>query len=60
MNWRKSSRSGNVQNCVELARPDEGARVRDSKVPGRGVITLTPEGWASFLSAVKGGKFDRT
>ncbi|GGS52633.1 DUF397 domain-containing protein [Actinokineospora fastidiosa] len=31
--WRKSSRSGAVGNCVELAPLDGGTAVRDSKCP---------------------------
>jgi hypothetical protein len=58
MNWRKSSLSDNVQNCVELARPANGALVRDSKAPGAGTINLTAASWMAFLTAVKDGKLD--
>jgi hypothetical protein len=33
LRWRKSSRSGNVTNCVEVADLGARLRVRDSKNP---------------------------
>lgn len=56
--WRKSSYSTNGGNCVEIG---EGATdvvpVRDSKDPHGPALTFTMEGWADFVSAVKGGRF---
>lgn len=56
--WRKSSYSTNGGNCIEIA---EGIThmvpVRDSKDPHGPALTFTTEGWADFVSAVKGGQF---
>ncbi|MEU0517131.1 DUF397 domain-containing protein [Streptosporangium sp. NPDC006007] len=67
--WRKSSFSGNGQNCVEVALTDELAEakygdlaslflVRDSKDPRGPVLAFTPSGWDAFLGGVKQGEFD--
>lgn len=57
--WRKSSRSNNGGNgnCVEIALNGSGARVRDSKSRANSEVTA-PE-WASFISAVKRGDFEK-
>lgn len=49
--WRKSSRSGNVGNCVEVATnlPDVIA-VRDSKDTTGPVLTFAPAQWATFTT----------
>jgi hypothetical protein len=55
--WRKSRYSGNggQQNgCVEVARNLPGiVAVRDSKDPDGPVLTLTPNGWASFTARLR-------
>ena len=52
--WSKSSRSGGTGgNCVELS--SFGA-MRDSKNPTGPTLTVDLDG---FLTAVKGGRFDR-
>lgn len=69
--WRKSSLSGNGQNCVEVALADDvqggveaGADadwlflVRDSKDPGGPVLAFAPSEWAAFLGGLKGGDFN--
>lgn len=38
--WRKSTRSGNVGACVEVALSVDEAAVRDSKNPGGGVLVV--------------------
>ncbi|MER5404216.1 DUF397 domain-containing protein [Streptomyces sp. NPDC002769] len=59
--WRKSSYSNSDGGaCLELS--DDFATVvpvRDSKVPHGPVLVFPAAGWASFVSAVKGGRMPR-
>ncbi|MBA8827216.1 hypothetical protein FHX42_004600 [Saccharopolyspora lacisalsi] len=56
--WRKSTRSSEQGQCVEVARNLDGvAAVRDSKTPHRAALTFTPERFAVFLSALKAGGY---
>ena len=50
--WRKSSYSGNENNCVELAVGQTTVGVRDSKQPGGPVLTFAAGSFQSFLTAV--------
>jgi hypothetical protein len=52
--WRKSSRSGAGNDCVELVVGRSGAAVRDSKNPEAGRLEFAGAGWASFLGVLKG------
>lgn len=53
--WRKSSRCGGVDNCVEVAPRDGLGGVRDS----RGVELWVPlVNVLAFTAAVKAGQFD--
>ncbi|WP_435876063.1 DUF397 domain-containing protein [Saccharopolyspora shandongensis] len=56
-NWRKSSRSQNTTDCVEVGRVAFGAAVRDSKDRGAGYFTATHDQWSAFIAAVKGDHF---
>jgi len=57
--WRKSSHSGAVNDCVEVAGNLPGAvAVRDSKDRGGPALAVTPEAWHAFAAAVKDGEFD--
>lgn len=48
--WRKSSRSNNGGNCVEVATNLPGlVAVRDSKAPDAGSLAFTPADWRAFL-----------
>ena len=51
--WRKSSRSGNNGQCVEVR--DRGAQVdvRDSKAPDAGILSFQPGAWTTFTATVK-------
>jgi hypothetical protein len=55
--WRKSSRSGSGNDCVELVVARIGAAVRDSKSPETGHLAFGGTGWSSFLGDVKTGRF---
>lgn len=56
-NWRKSSHS-RMHNCLEVGRTcDGGAAVRDTKHRSTGYFAVSLQQWASFLEAVKVGRF---
>lgn len=58
--WRKSSRSAQQTECVEVGRTgDNGAAVRDTKNRAQGFFTTTPGQWASFMNAVKSDRFSQ-
>ena len=47
--WRKSSRSSNASNCVEVAFTP-GPAVRDSKNPAGPTLTFPQAAWSTFIS----------
>ncbi|MEU3455258.1 DUF397 domain-containing protein [Micromonospora sp. NPDC006766] len=57
--WRKSTRSGNGGNCVEVATNLLNSQgvvfVRDSKNPQGGLIAVTAAGWTAFTSSLRDG-----
>jgi Domain of unknown function (DUF397) len=58
LEWRKSTRSGDSGNCVEVANVPGGVLVRDSKNPHGAVLNLSAQEWAAFLDACISGEFD--
>ena len=54
--WRKSSRSGQTGNCVEVAGNLPGiVAVRDSQDPDGPALTLTPAAWRALTRKVRSG-----
>jgi hypothetical protein len=56
-NWRKSSRSGGGDNCVEVRYLDGVVQVRDSEDP-EPIQTYTRSQWSAFLAGVRSGEFE--
>lgn len=57
-NWKKSSRSADQGNCVEVAVTPEAVGVRDTKDRAAGHVTVTRTNWQRFVSQIKEGHFD--
>ena len=55
--WRKSSRSSDVANCVEIAITAVAVAVRDSKDPAGGVLAVPSHAWTAFTTALSDGQF---
>lgn len=57
--WRKSSRSGQQNNCVEVALNMQTPMIRDSKLGDASpILDVKPSAYAAFLKAVSDGKFE--
>ena len=56
--WKKSSRSVDQGNCVEVANLDGGRAVRDTKNPTGTVLQLSTTAWSAFTTAIQDGQFD--
>jgi hypothetical protein len=57
--WKKSTRSGGADNCVEVATTtDRHIGVRDSKNPGGGILVFGPDSWSQFVEGVRNDEFD--
>ncbi|MGW5105390.1 DUF397 domain-containing protein [Nocardia sp. NPDC004123] len=58
--FRKSSKSGNGPDCVEVAFLADGAvAVRHSKARDGHVLVYTPGEWDAFTAGVRNGEFER-
>ncbi|MCW2639774.1 MAG: hypothetical protein JWP76_2080 [Dactylosporangium sp.] len=52
--WRKSTRSSNQGNCVEVADNRPGVvYVRDSKDPDGPVLSFESDAWRAFIEDIK-------
>ncbi|SFT75707.1 protein of unknown function [Actinopolyspora lacussalsi subsp. righensis] len=56
--WRKSTRSTNTDNCVEVGRLTDGAAIRDTKNRNAGHLTTTRTQWTAFITALKTDRFE--
>jgi hypothetical protein len=52
-NWRKSSHSRAMSNCVEVGTGPSTVAVRDSKDPDGPTIDMSPRAWAEFTERTK-------
>lgn len=51
--WRKSSRSSDKANCVEVGLGGSVVGVRDTKDRNGGTLAFSTEQWASFVRSVR-------
>lgn len=56
--WRKSTKSQQSGQCVELAKVGDLIGVRDSKDPNGSVLVFTVEEIAAFLDGAIKGEFN--
>lgn len=53
MRWRKSSRSNQQAQCVEVARSTAASAVRDSKNPAGPMLSVSPAALDELLRTVR-------
>lgn len=56
--WRKSRRSGNQGNCVEVGNGPGVVGVRDTADREAGTLVFPEAAWETFLAEVKSGRLD--
>jgi hypothetical protein len=57
--WRKSTRTQQSGQCVEVAAVESKVAVRDSKDPSGPTLVFTSENFARFLIGLVDGDFSR-
>lgn len=58
LRWSKSSYSGSMNNCVEVADLGTTRAVRDSKNPTGLTLIFPATTWAAFTTGIRTGEFD--
>jgi hypothetical protein len=56
LNWRKSSASAGVGECVEVATSGQAVLTRDSRAQAGPVLTLTAVQWLGLLQRIRNGE----
>lgn len=56
--WRTSSYSGDNGTCVEVGFASVAVAVRDTKDRAGGMLAVSCDEWASFVTRVKQGAYD--
>jgi hypothetical protein len=54
--WRKSARSANQTNCVEVGGGPGVAGIRDTKNRAAGTLVVDRDTFTAFITAVKSGR----
>ncbi|MEV4649092.1 DUF397 domain-containing protein [Saccharopolyspora sp. NPDC049357] len=57
LQWRKSTRSSNYANCVEVAFAGDDVHTRDSKNPAGQHLIFGQPAWSSFVQGLRDGRF---
>ena len=55
LNWRKSSASAGVGECVEVATSGQAVLTRDSRAESGPVLVFTAPQWLRLLQRIKNG-----
>jgi hypothetical protein len=56
--WKKSTRSTDQGNCVEVAALGTTRAIRDSKNPTGPALKFTTAAWSAFTTGIRTGEFD--
>lgn len=59
LQWRKSTRSSNYANCVEVAFAGADVLARDSKNPAGQHLVFGQTTWSSFVQGIRAGHFSQ-